>query len=92
VTRNANQIAEEHARREKSYGKGWSSSPPKANTGTLKIYNSLGDDNYVLSAWNHVTVEVTTNPLVINNPDGSKDVVYPDRGWFVTFEPDDAGE
>lgn len=65
---------------------------PQPNRGTLKIYNGLGEDQYVISAWSHAVVEVRDTLLIIRNADGSKDIVYPERGWYVSFEPDDAGE
>lgn len=89
MTRDANQIAQEAARRQVS-ARAVAPDQTKAR-GALTIQNRL-EDGHVMSEWLDVVVQFHPGVLIISNPDGSRDLVYPVPGWYVHFEPNHEGE
>lgn len=91
MTRDANQIAQEAARRERptTYTPG---ARVPAVRGTLTIWRSLdalemGKDPIARNS--RVVVDLTRpGQIIAYDADGNADIFYPDRGWYVTFVPD----
>lgn len=93
MSRDANQIAQEEARREKHLQQGRPVDGSVVKRGTLTVMTSLGDAAEVVTTLRHVTAQFTPSGLIVaTQRDGAKIVFNPIPGWCVMFEPNDAGE
>lgn len=101
MTRDANQIAQEHSRRGFSSGETGSRFPvgpfdPKPETkptrGTFRVWKDGDLVNEESDKFDDVTVELGVPGTVrLGMPHGTM-LLYPQPGWYCEFTPNDEGE
>jgi hypothetical protein len=99
VSRDANQIAQEHERRQRYAGdqrvdhRAIEGTPAASNFGTLTIWRDGNPAERESEKMSDVAVQIHPSGwLIVVADDGSKTLLYPEPGWYVDFLPNHAGE
>lgn len=103
MSRDANQIAQEHSRRTRTLGEPLGGGPatntaspfqpPKPTRGTLTVWRDDYPESQSSMEFSGVTVRLDQPGVVIlGSVEGSTYLLYPEPGWYCEFIPNDAGE
>ena len=93
MTRDANELAREHERRQ-AWDRPNPVRPPR--TGTLVVWQSLGhmiQDLPEITMFEDVYIEFKGDgPIIAHHPTGEAEIFYPEPGMYLRFHPDREGE
>lgn len=93
MTRDANQIARDAERQEQRQHLEIAAGPRR---GHLQVWNTVGEMTRgvlaIFEASNVTTQVLTSGWLLVQYETGENEMLFPEPGWYVSFEPNRARE